>query len=140
MASVAGFIIFLSCSLFESNFRKFVNFNCWDVPLSYTVVGILSHSLLLKFLLTYGAKYADHIPSNNLKAVVHKIYLVHSWILCLILQSSSFITDSISEVKKCLCGEAGYRDIFFPSLPQGQLWANVKWTVSLNRCQLLYYY
>ena len=24
----------------------------------------------------------DHIPSNFLKAVFHKLYLVHSWVLC----------------------------------------------------------
>ena len=28
---------------------------------------------------------ADHIPSNFLKTVFHKFYLVHSWILCPIL-------------------------------------------------------
>ena len=28
-------------------------------------------------------KAFNHIPSNFLKAVFHKIYLVHSWILCL---------------------------------------------------------
>ena len=27
---------------------------------------------------------ADHIPSNFLKAVFHKLYLIHSWILCFI--------------------------------------------------------
>ena len=26
--------------------------------------------------------WTDHIPSNFLKAVFHKFYLVHSWILC----------------------------------------------------------
>ena len=29
-----------------------------------------------------------HIPSNTLKAAFHKIYLVHSWILCLIYRIS----------------------------------------------------
>ena len=36
----------------------------------------------LKNLKGYGLPKADHIPSNFLKAVFHKFYLVHSWILC----------------------------------------------------------
>ena len=36
----------------------------------------------LKTLKEYGLLKADHIPSNFLKAVFHKFYLVHSWILC----------------------------------------------------------
>ena len=31
----------------------------------------------------YGLPKADHMPSNFLKVVFHKFYLVHSWILCL---------------------------------------------------------
>ena len=30
----------------------------------------------------YSRMDQDHIPSNFLKAVFHKFYLVHSWILC----------------------------------------------------------
>ena len=35
---------------------------------------------------------ADHTPSNFLKAVFHKFYLVHSWILCRISSSPDIIT------------------------------------------------
>ena len=35
-----------------------------------------------KNLKGYGLLYVDHTPSNLLKAVFHKFYLVHSWILC----------------------------------------------------------
>ena len=38
----------------------------------------------LKNLKGYGLVKADHIPSNFLKTVFHKFYLVHSGILCLI--------------------------------------------------------
>ena len=36
----------------------------------------------LKNLKVYGLPQADHTPSNILKAVFHKFYLVHSLILC----------------------------------------------------------
>ena len=36
----------------------------------------------LKNLKGYGLVQADHTPSNFLKAVFHKFYSVHSWILC----------------------------------------------------------
>ena len=36
----------------------------------------------LENLKRHGLLEADHIPSNFLKAVIHKFYLVHSWILC----------------------------------------------------------
>ena len=38
----------------------------------------------LKNLNGFSLLKADHDPSNFLKAVFHKFYLVHSWILCLI--------------------------------------------------------
>ena len=40
---------------------------------------------------------ADHIPSNLLKAVFHKKYLVHSWILCP-KQSSEHTTDMMYQI------------------------------------------
>ena len=36
----------------------------------------------LKNLKAYGLLEADHTPSNFLKAVFHKSYLIHSQILC----------------------------------------------------------
>ena len=44
--------------------------------------------------------YADHITSYLLKAVFHKFYLVHSWILCPIFQLLSFNSISISANKQ----------------------------------------
>ena len=35
----------------------------------------------LKNLMGYGLPKADHTPSNFLRALFHKFYLVHSWIL-----------------------------------------------------------
>ena len=34
--------------------------------------------------------WANHIPSKFLKAVFHKFYLVHSWILCFICRTEVF--------------------------------------------------
>ena len=36
----------------------------------------------LKNLKEYGLPRAGHTPSNYSKAVFHKVYLVHSWIVC----------------------------------------------------------
>ena len=45
----------------------------------------------LKKLNGYGLLKVDHTPSSFLKAVFHKFYLVHSWILCLIyLENTRF--------------------------------------------------
>ena len=41
-----------------------------------------------KFEGIWSAEAYHHIPSNFLKAVFHKIYLVHSWILCPIQSST----------------------------------------------------
>ena len=38
----------------------------------------------LKKLKEYGLLKANHTPTNFLKVVFHKFYLVHSWILCLV--------------------------------------------------------
>ena len=40
----------------------------------------------LKNLKRYGLPKADHTPSNYLKAILNKFYLVHSWIPCHIFQ------------------------------------------------------
>ena len=37
----------------------------------------------MRMILKYGT--ADYISSNFLKATFHKLYLIHSWVLCLIL-------------------------------------------------------
>ena len=41
------------------------------------------------------AKVADHIPWNFLKAVFHKIQLIHAWILCRICRGMFRILSSI---------------------------------------------
>ena len=46
------------------------------------------------------ATTADHFTSNFSKAVCHKFYLVHSWILCLICIHG----DSAYSLRPCLLG------------------------------------
>ena len=55
---------------------------------------------LLETLYGIWCAYADHIPSNVLKTVFHKIYLVYSCILCLICFENSFDSRKDSAVKK----------------------------------------
>ena len=48
----------------------------------------------LKIVKGYRLLKADHTPSNFLKTVLHKFYLVYSWILC---PKSTMATNRISE-------------------------------------------
>ena len=43
-------------------------------------------------------KFEEHIPSNFLKAVFHKFYLVHSWILCPIYNPAKYLKSNLPKV------------------------------------------
>ena len=73
----------------------------WDRSIQEWTKLNLWKTAFIKFEGTWSA-WADHTPSNFLKTVFHKFYLVHSWILCLIcwmcifdrIETQSFLIES----------------------------------------------
>ena len=53
------------------NLEKLFNEGCHFFSVQFLTLGIIYYA------------YAAHITSNFLKAVFHKLYLIHSWMLCL---------------------------------------------------------
>ena len=68
------------------------------IPTNFMTLSCLSYGA--KYSIMDQVKFVDHITSHFLKTVLHKFYLNHSWILCLIwsyheLSSNTNFTTSI---------------------------------------------
>ena len=74
-----------NCSFFGNRFCLFWN-QIWDKVFKNGPSKICG-TMPLKHLKGYGLLEADHNPSDSLKTVFHKFYLIHSWILCPICSS-----------------------------------------------------
>ena len=62
---------------YSANIRRGALQNCWRGTTRSVRIWSFSGA-------HFPAIGKDHIPSNFLKAIFHKFYLVHSWIRCLI--------------------------------------------------------
>ena len=62
-------------------------------------------------ILKYGT--ADYISSNFLKAAFHKLYLIHSWVLCLILLWLSLECNIYSDNKMLPQPYYRYTELWF---------------------------